>query len=70
VAATSSGKNLAPGIVNLWAGSKNHEFNMRQSWTHTGVATVTDSDGMVFATQLFATVSSSKLATRERFNRF
>jgi uncharacterized protein YkwD len=70
VAANHPGKNPAPVIVNLWAGSKNHEFNMRQSWTHTGVGVVTDSDGMVFATQLFATVSNSQLATRERFNRF
>lgn len=69
-AANHPGKSPAPVVVNLWAGSKDHESNMRQSWTHTGVATVTDSDGMVFATQLFATVSNSQLATRERFNRF
>lgn len=69
-AANYPGQRPAPVIVNLWAGSKGHEYNMRQSWTHTGVGVVTDSDGMVFATQLFATVNNSQLATRERFNRF
>ena len=68
--ANHPGQNPAPVLVKLWRGSKNHDSNMRQSWTHTGVGVVVDSDGMVFATQLFATVSSSKLATRERFNRF
>ncbi len=71
VAATNHpGERPAPVIVNLWVGSKDHESNMRQSWTHTGVGVVVDSDGMVFATQLFATVSNSQLSTRERFNRF
>jgi uncharacterized protein YkwD len=69
-AAHSPGKNPAPVIVKLWEGSKDHESNMRDSWSHTGVGVVVDKDGMVFVTQLFATVSNSQLATRERFNRF
>ena len=36
----------------------------------TGVGAVMDSDGTVISTQLFATVSYSQLATRDRFNRF
>ncbi len=60
----------APTMVRLWAGSKDHEYNMRSSWTHTGVGVVVDDDGTVFATQLFATVSNSQMTTRERFNRF
>ena len=69
-AANHPGESPAPVLVKLWQGSKDHDSNMRQSWTHTGVGVVVDSDGMVFATQLFATVSYSQLATRERFNRF
>lgn len=69
-AANHPGQSPAPVLVKLWQGSKDHDSNMRQSWTHTGVGVVVDSDGMVFATQLFATVSNSQLATRERFNRF
>jgi uncharacterized protein YkwD len=69
-AAHSPGKSPAPVIVKLWEGSKDHESNMRDSWSQTGVGVVVDKDGMVFVTQLFATVSNSQLATRERFNRF
>ena len=69
-AANYPGQKPAPVLVKLWAESKNHERNMRNSWTHTGVGVVVDSDGMVFSTQLFATVSHSQLATRDRFNRF
>ena len=68
--ANHPGQSPAPVLVNLWAGSKDHDFNMRESWTHTGVGAVMDSDGMVFSTQIFATISNSQLATRERFNRF
>ena len=53
-AANRPGKSFAPVIVNLWVGYKSHESNMRQSWTHTGVATL----------------SNSQLATRDQFNRF
>ena len=68
--ASSPGGNVGPMLVKLWSASKAHESNMRNSWTHTGVGMVVDSDGTVFCTQLFATVSYSQLATRERFSRF
>lgn len=53
--ACSSGRGTATGatLVALWANSPNHEANMRNAWTHTGVGVAKDSDGMVFATQLF-----------------
>jgi uncharacterized protein YkwD len=69
-AATNPGSKPAPTFVRLWAESKDHEKNMRSEWTHTGVGVVVDDDGMVYSTQLFATVSNSQLSTRERFNRF
>ena len=69
-AANHPGESPGPVLVTLWAGSKDHELNMRSSWTHTGVGAVMDSDGTIFATQLFASVSHSQLTTRERFNRF
>jgi hypothetical protein len=43
---------------------------MTESWTHSGVGVVVDSDGMVFATQIFATKNQSQLAMRERMNNF
>ena len=70
VAASHLGKNPAPTLVKLWAGSKGHEYNMRGAWTHTGIGIVTDSDGMVFCTQLFSTVNYSQLAMRDRFSGF
>ena len=69
-AANHPGTAAAPEIIKLWAASKDHEFNMRSAWTHSGVGVVVDSDGTVFATQLFATVTSSQMTSRERFNHF
>jgi uncharacterized protein YkwD len=71
VASTSNpGANPAPVLVKLWIGSKDHEYNMRSEWTHTGIGVVKDSDGTIFATQIFSTVSNSQMTTRDRFNRF
>lgn len=68
--APSPGKNPGPMLVKLWSDSKDHEYNMRSAWTHTGVGVVVDPDGTVYSTQLFATVSNSQMNLRERFNRF
>lgn len=57
-------------LVALWKDSKDHHKNMLDDWTHTGVGIVVDSDGMIFATQLFSTQSSSQMSMRERFNSF
>jgi uncharacterized protein YkwD len=69
-ASTHAGSSPAQTMVKLWSQSKAHEHNMRSSWTHTGVGAVMDSDGTIISTQLFATISYSQLATRDRFNRF
>jgi len=71
VAAVSHlGNNPAPTLVKMWSESPDHEYTMRSAWTHTGIGMVVDSDGMVFSTQLFATVSYSQLADRQRFTGF
>lgn len=69
-AANYPGKNSPSLIVELWKESKDHHKNMVDSWTHSGIGVVVDSDGMVFATQLFSTVNNSQLVMRERFNSF
>ena len=69
-AANHPGSNPGPTLVQLWAGSKGHESNMRSAWTCTGIGVVVDDDGTVFSTQLFATVGNSQMTTRERFNHF
>ncbi len=70
VAAHPTGKNPAPTLVKLWSESKDHDYNMRSTWTHTGIGVVVDSDGMVFCTELFATVNNSQLTNRQRFTGF
>ena len=69
-AANHPGSEPAPVLVGLWKGSKDHNKNMLDDWTHSGIGVVVDSDGTVFSTQLFSTVSYSQMMTRERFNRF
>lgn len=69
-AAPSPGNNPAPTLVKMWSESKDHDYNMRSSWTHTGLGVVVADDGMVFCTQLFATVNPSQMATRQRFSGF
>jgi uncharacterized protein YkwD len=71
VAASSQpGANPAPAVVRLWAGSKDHRKNMLDDWTDTGIGVVVDSDGTVFATEIFATVSYSRMTPRVRINQF
>jgi len=69
VAATNHpGMAIGAVIVQDWKGSKDHHQNMMDSWTHTGVGVVADSDGTVFVTQLFSTMASSQQSLRNRFN--
>lgn len=71
VAAANHPGQYAPGVLlELWRNSKDHHVNMLESWNYSGVGVVVDSDGMVFATQIFATKNNSQLAMRERMNSF
>ena len=69
-AANYPGSNSSGVIVELWKQSKDHHKNMTDDWTHSGIGVVTDSDGMVFATQLFATKNYSHMTMRDRMNSF
>ena len=69
-AAYHPGASAPQVLVNLWRGSKDHHHNMTDDWTHSGIGVVVDSDGTVFATQLFATKSYSQMAFRERLSSF
>jgi uncharacterized protein YkwD len=64
------GGDVSNALVKLWISSKDHEYNMRAAWTHTGVGAVVDSDGTVFSTQIFATVSNHQMMMRQRFASF
>jgi uncharacterized protein YkwD len=67
-AAYDPGKSAPAIILNLWANSKAHRINLDSAWPYTGIGTAVDSDGTVFATQIFATARVSQQARRERFN--
>ncbi len=66
VVASSSPQHL----LQLWKTSKDHHKNMLDDWTHSGIGVAVDSDGMIFATQLFSTQNSSQRSMQERFNHF
>ncbi|HEY8962091.1 MAG TPA: CAP domain-containing protein [Luteolibacter sp.] len=70
VAAVGGGANNAPGkMVQLWAASPSHNFAMKgKNWTETGIGVVVDSDGMVFATQLFGVAGMPQTSFRDGFN--
>ncbi len=54
-------------LVRLWQNSENHQYAMVQkAWTDTGVGTVVDRDGAVFATQIFGIVNDSFLVKLKR----
>jgi len=69
-ATTGGGSNPAPLLVNLWAHSKNHEFNMSNKWTYTGIGSVKAADGTIISTQIFGNVSNSQMQMVDRFRRF
>lgn len=69
-AANHPGEDAPNVLVKLWSGSKDHNYNMLSEWTYAGVGVVVDSDGMVFSTQIFATVSNSQLTFRNRLSSF
>jgi len=55
----NGGPATAARLVDLWVHSPNHEVNLRNSWTYTGIGVVEDRDGMVFATQIFGSFIST-----------
>jgi uncharacterized protein YkwD len=62
--------DLASGVTQAWVKSKGHEFNLRSDWDATGVAILVTEDGMVYATQIFATQNGSTMGTMDRFRQF
>ena len=43
-AASSPGNNPGPTLLKMWSESKDHDYNMRSSWTHTGLGVVVADD--------------------------
>lgn len=64
----SSSNHSPDHLVKVWAGSKDHEYNMGADWFCTGIATAVTPDGTVISTQLFgAAPSVTQLDLKQRF---
>ncbi len=69
VAAIPSSSTSA--LVSAWANSSGHDFTMKSNdWQQTGIGILVDQDGMVFATQLFGTPTSSQMTFNNRMTSF
>lgn len=69
-AATRPGNNSPHQLLSLWQGSNDHNKNMLDDWTYSGIGVAVDEDGTVFATQLFGNTGMSQMTMRNRFNQF
>lgn len=49
-----SGGDPARVVVESWAASSIHRRNLQDAWTHTGIAAITDGEGRVWVTQIYA----------------
>lgn len=67
---SKSSGSTTQALITLWKNSDDHHRNMIDVWTHSGIGVAVDADGMVFATQIFATKNNSLMQTRDRFNQF
>lgn len=70
VAGGSYSPAMASRFVRAWAASPGHDFNLRHDWHATGLGVYITPDGTAYATQLFATRSSSHLQMSERMRGF
>ncbi len=66
----ANSSNPASAVVRMWIQSRDHEYSMAAEWSHSGIGVVTDADGTIFATQIFATMGNSQAMMRQRFNGF
>lgn len=55
IAGTRLSGDIAGILVRGWIGSRGHHENLTSDWDVTGIGVAVDSDGAVFATQLFGT---------------
>ena len=67
---SGSGNGSASTMVNAWINSPGHVVNMKGKWDASGIGVVVDSDGTVFATQIFATRNHSHMAMPDRMRQF
>ena len=57
-------------LVQAWARSSGHNFIMKADWEQTGIGLIVDTDGTLFATQIFGTPSNSQMEFNDRLRSF
>ena len=62
--------NISSTLVKSWVDSKKHVFNLKGNWDATGIGVYVAPDGVVYATQLFATKNRSHMALTDRMSPF
>lgn len=62
--------NVSATLVKSWVESKKHIFNINGNWDVTGLGVYKAPDGMVYATQVFATQNRSHMALQDRMSPF
>jgi uncharacterized protein YkwD len=62
--------DVAGQLTSAWTGSKKHLYNLKQDWDATGIGVYVADDGMVYATQIFATKANSQMQMVDRFRQF
>ncbi len=67
---SGTGNRAASTLVNAWIKSSGHKKNLQGKWDATGIGVVVDSDGTVFATQIFASENHSHMAMTDRMRQF
>ena len=62
--------SIASQLTGAWTSSEKHVYNLNQNWDATGIGVYVADDGMVYATQIFATKSHSQMEMVDRFRQF
>lgn len=62
--------NVASQMTTAWVNSKKHVYNLKQDWDASGMGVCVTDDGMVYATQIFATKNISSMTLTDQFRQF
>jgi len=70
VAAGTMRANIIGELTAAWTSSNKHSYNLKQDWDASGLGVYVSDDGMVYATQIFATEAHSNLGMHDAFGHF
>src|SRR5690606_14219424 len=62
--------DIAGQLTTAWTKSNKHVYNLKQNWDCSGIGVHVTDDGMVYATQIFATKDISSMTLTDRMRQF